>query len=235
MAEQQLRHKGIRSGVTSLLVMAALLSYSMLPTWFRPVTPFFVLILLVGAFVSLLSAVVAGVRGSRLWFVATLLPIAFFLMLLNFEQVTEIKITNVSGTPTFVLSGSGTLTDFVVFNPEYLVAAERPNDMKFALWCIQPADHLSWGQPVWRLRSIQYGVVPQGYVQCAPLEGKPESLRDSQTPYFVSVTTASAPGTAEYFTVEGGKARSMSNPPDGPCFTMDQGKYKRVQCFPSAP
>lgn len=98
-----MRQKAICSGVTSLLVMAALLIYSMLPTWFRPITPIFVRILIGGASVSLLTAVVAGVRGSRLWFLATLLPIAFFLMLLNFEQATEIKITSVSGVPTFTL------------------------------------------------------------------------------------------------------------------------------------
>jgi hypothetical protein len=235
MTEQAEEHKRIPFGAISLLVMAGLLLYSLLPSWFRPVPPVFVLLLLAGMVVSLLSAIVAGVRGSRFWFIAALLPIAFFLMLLNFEQATELKITEKSGDTTFVLSGSGTLTGLVVFNPEYLTAAESPNDMKFALWCIQPADHESWGEPVWRLRSIRYGVVPQGHVQCAPLEGKPESLRDSRTPYLLSVTTASAPGTSGYFTVERGKAQLVRNPPDGPCFTMEHGKYKRAQCFHSAP
>lgn len=220
-------------GAISLLVMAALLSYFFLPSWFRPTPPFLVLLMAAGAFVSMISAIIAGVRGSRLWFVATLLPIVFFLSLLNFEQATEVKIGAESGDTTFVLSGSGTLTDLMVYSPEYLAGAESPHDMRFALWCIQPADHESWGEPVWRLHSIRYGVVPQGYVQCAPLEGRPQPLHDSQTPYLLSVTTASAPGTSGYFTVEGGKAQWMRNPPEGPCFTMEHGKYKRAQCLHS--
>ena len=51
---------------------------------------------LVGA-MALFFAAIPRVIGFMLiiligWFVATLLPIAFFLMLLNFEQATEIKI-----------------------------------------------------------------------------------------------------------------------------------------------
>jgi hypothetical protein len=235
MADQAERHRKIPFGAISLSITAALLLYSLLPSWFRPVPPLFLLSLLIGVVVSLLSAVIAGIRGSRLWFAATLLPIMFFLMLLNFEQKTEVRLTGKSGDPVFALSGSGTLTDFVVFSPEYLAAAESPHDMRFALWCIQWADHEGWGEPVWKLGSIRYGVVPQGYVQCAPLKGKPERLRDSRTPYLLSVTTASAPGASGYFVVEEGKARWMKNPPDGPCFTMERGTYKRAQCIHSAP
>ncbi|MCU1240311.1 MAG: hypothetical protein JWO71_1037 [Candidatus Acidoferrum typicum] len=234
MTDQADGHNKIPFGPISLLVMAALVLYSLLPSWFRPVPPLFVLFLLAGLIVSLISAIIAGVRSSRLWLIATLLPIAFFLMLLNFEQSTEVKISEKSGDTTFVLSGSGTLTDFVVFSPEYLTSAQTPNDMRFALWCIQPADHQGWGEPVWRIRSIRYGIVPEGYIQCAPLEGKPEPLRDSRVPYLLSVTTASAPGTAGYFTVEGGRAQWAKNQPDGPCFTMENGKYKRAQCLHSA-
>jgi len=215
--------------------MAALLLYYLLPTWFRPIPPLFLLTLLFGVVVSLLSAIIAALKGSRLWFLATLLPIAFFFMLLNFEQSTEVKLAGESGRPIFALSGSGTLTQFVVFSPEYLTTAESPQDMRFALWCIQPVDLEGWGEPVWKLKSIPYGVVPQGYIQCAPLEGRPEPLRDSQAPYLLSVTTATAPGASEYFTVEAGKARWMKNPPEGPCFKMEQGTYKRAQCIHSSP
>jgi hypothetical protein len=205
----------------------------MLPTWFRPIPPLFVVTLLVGAVVSLVCAIVAGVRGSRLWFAAALLPIAFFLMLLNFEQATEVRLRNDFGTPTFVLSGSGKLSEFVVFSPEYLSVAESPNDMKFALWCVKPADHQRWGEPLWRLRTIRYGFLPEGYIQCAPLEGKPEPLRDSQAPYFLNITTANAPGASGYFSVESGMAHWLTNPPNGPCFSMDHGQYKRVDCLDS--
>jgi len=156
-------------------------------------------------------------------------------MLLDFEQSTEVKFAGKSGDPIFVLSGSGTLTELIVFNAEYLTAAESPRDMRFALWCIQPADHEGWGEPVWRLQSIRYGVVPKGYVQCAPLKGRPDQLHDSQAPYLLSVTTASAPGTSGYFTVEKGQARWMKNPPQGPCFKMEHGTYKRAQCIHSLP
>lgn len=235
MADQAEGHRKIPFGAISLLVMAALLLYSLLPSWFRPVPPLFLLLLLIGMVVSFLSAVIAGFRGSRLWFAATLLPIMFFLMVLNFEQNTEVQLTGKSGDPVFALSGSGTLTDFVVFRPEYLAAAESPNDMRFALWCIQWADHEGWGEPVWKLGSIRYGIVPQGYVQCAPLNGKPEPLRESRTPYFLSVTTASAPGASGYFMVQEGKAQWLKNQPDGPCFTMEHGTYKRAECIHSLP
>jgi energy-coupling factor transporter transmembrane protein EcfT len=123
--------------MTSLLVMAASMLYPFLPSWTQPIPPIFVLILLAGAVVSLLMAITAGSRGSRLWFLATPLPILFFLsVLLNFEQATEVKITGTNDNAAFVLSGSGKLTEFVVFSPEYPTAAESPKDMKFALWRI---------------------------------------------------------------------------------------------------
>jgi len=231
MAEQGEEHRKIPFGEISLLVMAALLLYSLLPSWFRPVPPLFLLLLLIGIVVSLLSAVIAGFKSSRLWFAATLPPIMFFLMLLNFEQNTEVRLAGKSSEPVFALSGSGTLTDLVVFSPEYLAEAESPHDMRFALWCIQWADHEGWGEPVWKLGSIRYGVVPKGYVQCAPLEGKPEALRNSRTPYFLSATTASAPGVSGYFTVEDGKAQWLKNQPNGPCFAMEHGTYKRAECI----
>lgn len=181
-------------------------------------------------------AITAGSRGSRFWFLATPLPILFFLsVLLNFEQATEVKITGTADNAAFVLSGSGKLTEFVVFSPEYPTAAESPKDMKFALWRIEPADHEGWGDPVWQIHSIQYGVVPKGYVQSVPLEGKPDPLRNSVKPYVLSVTTANAAGTGGYFTVENGKPQWAKNPPIGPCFMMEHGKYKRVPCSNSPP
>ena len=36
-------------------------------------------------------AIIAGLRGSRAWFLAVVPPIAFFFILLNFEQSTEVK------------------------------------------------------------------------------------------------------------------------------------------------
>lgn len=230
-----MRRNGVAFGAASLLIVAAMVLYSVLPSWARPIPPVFVLILLVGVALSLLSAIVAGLRGSRFWFLATLLPIIFFLMLLNFEQSTEVILTGNSEKPTFEFSGSGTLTELVVFSPEYAEAAETPHDPRFALWCIQPADPGSWGEPVWRIRAIRYGVVPKGYVQCEPLQGEPHPLRDSRNPYLLSVTTANAPGTGGYFTLENGKPQWAKNPPEGPCFTMEHGKYKRVPCFHAAP
>jgi hypothetical protein len=234
MANQS-RRNDVTYGVASLLIVATMLSYSLLPSLARPIPPIFALILLAGAVLSLLSAIVAGLKGSRFWFLATLLPIMFVLMLLNFEQSTEVILKGDSETTTFEFSGSGKLTELVVFSPEYIEAAESPHDPKFAMWCIQPADHESWGEPVWRIRAIRYGVVPKGYVQCHPLQGKPESLRDSRTPYLLSVTTANAPGTGGYFTLENGKPQWAKNPPEGPCFVMENGKYKRIQCLHPAP
>lgn len=212
-------------------MMAAVLLYSFLPSSVLPIPPVFLLIVLAGALLSLLSAIIAGLRGSRAWFLAVVPPIAFFFILLNFEQSTEVKITGTSDNVTFVLSGSGTLTEFIVFSPEYPTAAEKPNDAKLALWRIAPTDNEGWGEPVWRIHSIRYGIVPKGYVQSIPLQGQPEPLRESERPYYVSVTTASAAGTAGYFTVVGGKPEWAKNPPDGPCFTRRDSKDIRVPCL----
>src|SRR5579864_3309978 len=97
----QARRNGVPYGVASLLIVAGMISYSLLPSWARPVPPVFVLILLVGVALSLLSAIVAGLRGSRFWFLATPLPIMFFMMLLNFEQSTEVTLKGDSERTTF--------------------------------------------------------------------------------------------------------------------------------------
>jgi hypothetical protein len=213
------------------LVTVVVWIYAILPSWTQPVPPIFVIVLLSGAVLSLVLAINAGSRGSRLWFLITPVPVVFFLsVLLNFEQPTEVRLVGTAENATFVLSGSGSLTEFVIFRPEYSTAAESPKDNKLALWRIEPADHESWGDPVWRIHSIRYGIVPKGYVQSVPLEGKPEPLQNSERPYALSVTTASAAGTGGYFTVENGRPQWAKNPPRGPCFTMDHGKYVRVSC-----
>ena len=81
MTKPSTERKRIPFGAISLLMMAAVLLYSFLPSSVLPIPPVFLLIVLAGALLSLLSAIIAGLRGSRAWFLAVVPPIAFFFIL----------------------------------------------------------------------------------------------------------------------------------------------------------
>ena len=218
-------------GIVGVMVMGAVLVYCFLPYSVRPTPPVFILIVWAGALASAVLAIVAGCRSSWAWFLFLFLPVGFFFMTLNFEQPTEVKLRSGANGTEFVLSGSGKLTKLMVFSPEYAKAAQTINDPKFALWSIHPTEPMSWGEPVWILRSIRYGGVPKGYTQSIPENGGPARLVDSEKPYLLSIETANAPGTAGYFTVADGKAQWAKDPPEGPCFTTQNNKWVRVPCL----
>jgi len=229
MAEAQPRRNLV--GITAVVVMGTVLAYCFLPDSMLPIPPVFILIVWIGALASAVIAIVAGFISSRAWFLFVLFPVGFFLMTLNFEQSTEIKLRGDSKGAELVLSGSGKLVELVVFSPQYATGAQTINDPKFVLWSIHPSEPMSWGEPVWVLRSIRYGIVPKGYTQSIPENGHAAPLTDSEKPYFLSVTTANAPGTAGYFTVADGTPEWANNPPDGPCFTRQNNKDVRVPCL----
>ena len=158
----------------------------------------------------------------RNWRVVLLLLIAWPLM--GCERTTQVKIKG-GTTPVFDLSGSGSVTCFTVFGPDYLTKAERPYDENFALWEIQsPGGYL--GTPIAELGSITYGVVPPAQVR--PQSGSPPPLAEGQK-YVYQVQTTNAPGAGGYLEIR--NSRAVPTTGSGPCFQRENGKWIRVRCW----
>ena len=218
-------------GIVGVMVMGGVLVYCFLPYSVRPTPPAFILIVWAGALASAVLAIFAGCRSSPAWFLFVFLPVGFFLVTLTFEQPTQVKLKSGPNGTDFLLSGSGKLTELIVFSPEYASAAQTVNDPKSVLWSIHPTEPTSSDEPIWILRSIRYGVVPKGYTQSIPESGRPAPLVDSEKPYLLSVETLNAVGTTGYFTVSDGKPEWAKSPPEGPCFTTQNNKWVRVPCL----
>lgn len=142
------------------------------------------------------------------------------------ERPTRISVKG-GTSPLFVFSGSGKLENFAVFGQEEIQKAESPFDDSFALWEIKPTAGDSHGTPVRALRSITYGVVPQGYVQVKPEHGSPVPLAEGQK-YFYEVVTTGAPWASGYLEIKNSRAVPTEGP--GMCFSREKGKWIRVPC-----
>lgn len=103
------------------------------------------------------------------------------------EIDTRVYISDSKNPPTFKLSGSGELGEFIVVGPFTSVEdldSYRPD--VHAIWKIGP---LRYGKlSVGSVPPITYGVVPNGFTQDTPASGSPPPLEDGK---FYSVTAPS--------------------------------------------
>ena len=146
------------------------------------------------------------------------------LSLIGCERATQVTLKG-GTSPVFDLSGSGVVECFTVYGPDFMTKAEKPGDENFAVWKIAPSGgfHGTW---IFKLRSITYGVVPDGYTQIIP-KGTPPPLTEGQK-YFYFVETANAPGAGGYLEIR--NSRAVPTNGSGPCFLHENGKWILVPC-----
>lgn len=122
------------------------------------------------------------------------------------ERPTKVKLEG-GNPPTFVLSGSGELSDLVIHGPKQ---RDIPGDRAFALWEIEPKGGDQNAEAVESLGSIKYGVVPKNYVQVFPTNGEtPPPLIEGER-YGYWFQTINAPHARAYFEIRGGKAVELN-------------------------
>lgn len=121
---------------------------------------------------------------------------------LSGQQATKIKLEG-GETPTFVLSGDGLLTDFIVYGPR-----QRPGNggKAFTVWQIQSVKGVSDGESIKKIGSIKYGVVPDGYKQIYPENGSTPPPVIQKVRYAYWAQTLNASHAREEFELIDGKA-----------------------------
>lgn len=120
--------------------------------------------------------------------VISILLLSFSLAACTLEIGTNISITDNKNPPTFTLSGTGASPLFMMGGP-YTSVNDATQDKK--LWEITTGDNLA-GTPIWRLSSITYGTLPNGFIQQYPQQGPPLPLEEGKY-YFIFVYVHSAP------------------------------------------
>ena len=205
-------------GVLSLIFVAARFL-----AWFVPYSP---AVFLFGVYglqvIAFLSAVIAGFHNSRWWFAATVVPLLFiFGMNPQYEQMNDVSLKgDLSQGIAFKLFG--------VFDVPYLTIAaysadlKEPDDERFIVWRIEPAQRNTSGEPAWEIGTLRYGHVPPGYVQTFPEHGAPSPLEANKI-YVVRMWPRS-----RFFHVANGKPEWLKNPPLEPCFTKQHDNWIRV-------
>jgi hypothetical protein len=133
--------------------------------------------------------------------VLTLLLFLSFIVV-TFERPTKVKLEG-GIPPTFVLSGSGTLGDLVIYGPKQ---RDVGSDRNHAIWEIQPIRGFMNGEQVETIGTIKYGEVPQGYKQIYPANNAAPRSLVSGIKYGYWFQTVDAPHARASFEIRDGKA-----------------------------
>ncbi len=213
--------RGILFGVLSLA--AALGGFI---CWFFPYSPPIFTVGIVGLLAaSLVFAIVAGFRNSRWWLCVGLLPLFLFALIVpQYEKPNRISLEGSSSEGViFKLSGTGTIVSFTVGT--YSADAQEPNDRRYMLWQVEPGQ-LTTGKSASEISTIRYGEVPDGYKQTFPEDNaRPIALQPGRTYYVADYLFH------RYFEMTNGRPLWVSNPPEEPCFVIQNGdKWVRVPC-----
>jgi len=109
--------------------------------------------------------------------------------------------------PVFVLSGTGTLAQLVIYAPRQSDGDDEQNlTLGEPLWEIQPIGGYPRARKLEDLCTVQYGVVPAGYTQTHPASGSGPSALVSGSKYEYWFDTADAPCARKYFVIRGNRA-----------------------------
>lgn len=122
------------------------------------------------------------------------------------ERKTEVQLQG-GNPPAFNLSGSGNLVALSIgiqSQDKSLVPSKRITK----IWEIVPTRND--GKPVESIGEITYGIVPDGYRQTIPTEGRPPSLTEANyyRYYFETINAPHATGT---FEIKNGRAGFMAS------------------------
>ncbi|MGH9873046.1 MAG: hypothetical protein ACRD9S_11360 [Pyrinomonadaceae bacterium] len=144
----------------------------------------------------------------------TKLVIGFLLLavMTGCEARTVVRLEG-GNPPSFVLTGSGRLSEVVIYSPEQeRIAGSDAFDDTYALWHIRAEREGPQGAAlVEEVHSITYGVVPRGYEQIKPESGPPPGLNPGNRYRFWFVTV-NAPHAAGYFEIRDGKGITVKGP-----------------------
>jgi len=223
MTDRSERHHRPIMGLLSLLSATA-----GFVCWFLNFSPGIFLFGVVGLQVlSAILAVLAGWRNSRRWFAATLLPVFMIVFMVpQYEQRAEISLKGIEdGKLVFGLSGTFTVPSFTI--SVYSMDVERPADPRFLVWRIEAADQKDFGMEAWRIGSIRYAVVPQGYIQTFPEKGSAVTLKSG------TIYGASAGGSFNrYVEIVNNTPRWVDDLPEEPCFTRENNRWVKISRHP---
>jgi tellurite resistance protein TerC len=122
-------------------------------------------------------------------------------------RATKVRIQG-ANPPSFVLSGTGTLTHLVIYDTGQSNADE---DTSCALWEIEPVAGYSKGRLLEDIGTVQYGQLPDGYRQVCPENGNPPAglVRGNKYEYWFD--TSDAPHARRYFVIRGTKAVEVAD------------------------
>lgn len=127
--------------------------------------------------------------------------LAFALLASSCEIDTSLKIYG-GNPPKFSMTGSGSLGRLRIRGHEK--QREAFGEDASIYWQIEPKDSI---KNVWRVSPITYGVVPEGYEQIYPENGKaPPPLVAGQR-YYVRIDTNNANGSQMYFIIRNGEVK----------------------------
>ena len=133
---------------------------------------------------------------------ATLVLAQIVSCALMFERPTQVKLEG-GERPVFVLSGSGTLGDLVVYGPKQ---RDMFGDRSNAIWEIVAKKGQLNGRGVEDLARISYGIVPEGYKQVYPERSAPPPSLVPGVKYQYWFITVNAPHARKDFEIRDGKA-----------------------------
>jgi len=161
--------------------------------------------------------------------VASLMILATLLPLVGCgERSTSAE---VGKGPSFLLHGSGRLASFRIYGPQADHKIATPFDEKSLVWRIQPSEGYFKGAPVSGL-TLDYGIVPKGYVQITPVSGTANVLPTGQVYYFFA-ETADAPPAQGFFYLDGSTPVEISLP--DLCESGFVGEVKPLKCGTNEP
>ena len=211
----------------TLGLLGLLFAVAAFACWFVAFSPTrFLLGIVVLPALSLLLLTVAAILGSRWWFAALVFPLFLLAMIPQYEQTTRVNLKS-DGPDDVSFQFSGTFTVGAVAVTRYSPNVQSPEDARFTVWRIQPADQKSADRAAWKINTVRYGVVPTGYVQVIPERGAPPPLQRG------TVYRVNAASCRRYFEVLDGAPTWVPTPSDAPCFAKKEGGWRRIPCPPS--
>jgi len=128
--------------------------------------------------------------------------------------------------PSFFLRGSGRLASFRIYGPQPGHKIGTPFDENSLVWCVQSSQGYFKGSPVSQL-TVEYGIIPENYVQRIPIGSLATPLRPGSVYYFFAETT-DAPPAAGFFYLDENLPMEI-NIPDL-CETGFTGEVKPIKC-----
>lgn len=141
-------------------------------------------------------------KGAKYQILFSLFVSVFASCGLITEETTEVRIEG-DNPPVFFISGSGTLANLVIYGP---LQRDIGGDRAYAVWEIEPINGHFEGRLLEDLKTIKYGVIPNGYKQIYPENNAPPPPLTPGPKYEYWFQTINAPHARAYFKMHDGKA-----------------------------